>query len=266
MHPLLTGLACWPGRSATKSLLEAKGYWLPERFREIMLTNCGCSDEAALDRYWDETALEYLCSAGRVRSNDRIFSGETAYRSEYLDGLASSMTKRGIASPVISLHEDLRTFKIKANEPGSKTWPPIADEMEKCKIPEIENFAISAAEWSGTKGDLSKCLNKTAESRGFAFKKKRWRKDYGALELRCYIDAGMRSTWTFQLVFEIEHKLAPDLVFSTWLLEPLMPGFHYYHRYESPEVAILGIQAHVDLLDAIGQLTTTQPRSTAASP
>ncbi len=62
MHPLLAALAPWPGRQATKSVLEAKGYWLPERYREIVLANCGGCDAAEIDRYWDEAALEYLCS------------------------------------------------------------------------------------------------------------------------------------------------------------------------------------------------------------
>lgn len=263
MHSLLAALARWPGRLTTKSFLEAKGYWLPERFRETMLANFGNSDEIALDRYWGEVALEYLCSAGRVRSNDRQFTGETAYRSEYLDGLASLLAKRGIAGPAISLHEGLRTLSIKAGEPGSKFWPLIADEMERHKSSEIESLKISTVGWSGTKRDFSIFLKKSAEARGFAFKKNRWRKDFGdALEFRCYIDAGMGKTWGFQipLVFEIGHRLATDLELCTWQLDPLMSGFRYYRLYRSPESAILGVQAHVDLLDTIGELIMTQPR------
>src|SRR5262245_8233017 len=143
MHPLLAMLARWPGRPATKSLLEAKGYWLPERFREIIVAHCGSASVTTLDRYWDEISLEYLCTAGLVDSENRSFAGETAYRSEYLDDLASLAAKRGIVKPVVSLHEELRALKIEGLKPGSTFWPLIADQMERDKIAEIKSFGIS---------------------------------------------------------------------------------------------------------------------------
>lgn len=259
MHPLLAAFSKWPGRQPAKALLSARGYTLPDRYREIIVANLDGPNGADLDRYWDEVAMEYLCAAGGVRSNDRAFSGETAYRSAYLDDLATSARRDGISTPIRSLHAGLRNLLIEGDNPGNELWPRTASQLESAKTSEIEHFGISAGGWTGRKADLSKHLSMLAQSRGFESHRKKWRKKFGgALEFRCVMDVGMRSTWNFQLpiVFEIEHQAADDLVFSTWQLDYLMPGFRYYHQYSSPEAAILGIQAHIDLLDAIGTLLT----------
>lgn len=120
MHPLLAILARWPGRPETKRLLQTKGYWLPDRYREIILTNCNGLGLSNLDLYWDEVALEYLCSAGRVRSDERIFSDETSYRSAYLDSLASCAQISATGEPVISLHEGLQALYVEAKKPGNQ--------------------------------------------------------------------------------------------------------------------------------------------------
>jgi hypothetical protein len=258
VHPLLVALAKWPGRQPTKALLAARGYALPDRYRGIILANLDRPNGADLDHYWDEVAKEYICAAGRVNSNHRAFSGETSYRSAYLDGLAAASRSDGSGTPTRSLHAGLRQLLIEGGKPGNELWPRTADQLESSKASEIKHFEISASEWTRTKADLSKHLSMLAESRGFEPHRKKWRKKFGAaLEFRCFMDTGSRSTWSFQLplVFEMEHSAAKDLVLSTWQFDYLMPSFRYYHQHRSPEAAILGIQAHIDLLDAIGTLT-----------
>jgi hypothetical protein len=268
MHPLLTALAAWPGRRATESFLEAKGYFLPARYKEIVLANSSNCDEAGLDRYWDEVALEYLGAGGKVASDRRAFAGKTAYRSAYLDALIALPENRDRAQPGFPLDRCLAAFEAKKyvrTADGQDFVSEVREAMEAHKKDEIRRFGIASAGWTGTKGDFRVFLQKMAEERGFILKRKRWRKLFGEhLELRCGIDGGMRITWTFQLplTFEIVHTAAPDLVFDSWFFDALMPGFHYYRIYRSPEDAILGIQAHLDLFDAIGELILTQPRAT----
>jgi hypothetical protein len=259
MHPLLEALSRWPGRRETKSVLETKGYWLPERWKEIILANCSECDESKIERYWDEAALEYLCAAGRVHSDRRRFGGETAYRSRYLDDLAS-LPENQVDDARGPLDLGLKAFTKRALahvEPGGSIYYQIGQQLEKLKQVEIVNFKISSLEWTGTKGDFSRFLREIAEARGFHFKKKKLKKNFGEfLDFNCFIDPGMRRTWRFQLPvnFEIVHTSAPEIVFHTWDLGQLMPGFHFYRLHQSPESAVLGMRAHVDLFDTIGDL------------
>jgi len=260
MHPLVAALADWPGRPTTKARLEALGFWLPERYKEIVLANCGGCTAEEVERYWDEMALEYFCSAGRVQSTRRQFGIETSYRSKYLDELASTPENRDAASLGHPLHPCLRVFKnnsLSNVEPGILLNQRIAEQMEEQKRGEIENLAISATNWSGTKEDTVHYLQQAAESRGFVRKKGMWRKTFGKdLEFCCGVDTGRRVSWTFRLplVLQIAHKSAPDVVFVSVLANTLMPGFHYYALYESPGSAILGIHAHIALFNTIGEL------------
>ena len=194
MHPLIASLAAWPGRQATKSRLQAKGYWLPERYKEIVLANCGDCDATSVERYWDELALEYLCAAGRVHAIRRVFGGETSYRSDYLDGLASLPENRNAASAGLPLDACLQVFTTKSRSliaPGILLAHRIAEQMEAHKRAEIQSFGISADEWTGAKGDLANFLRQAAEPRGFVLRRKMWRKVFGeVLEFCCGIDSG----------------------------------------------------------------------------
>ncbi len=264
MHKLLSTLAKWPGQRVTKSVLETKGYSLPERYKKIVLANCGSGDEVQLERYWDEVSREYLCSAGLVKSDKRRFGGETSYRSVYLDDIALQNEKGETSTQRMFLNDCMEMFYKKTLtliQPGLLFAGVVSRELEEAKQDEIQYFRISASEWTGTKKDFSNYLKKIAQERGFAFNKKGWQKVLGnELVFSFFVDAGMRTTWKFHLpiVFEIAHKAAPDLIMQTWQAEWLMPGFSYYRMYQSPESAILGIQAHVDLMHTIGDLIINQ--------
>lgn len=259
MHPLLITLAQWPGRRPTKALLESRGYWLPRRYEEIV--SASCSDMTSLEKYWDEVAMEYMCSAGLGNADRRTVS-ETSYRSKYLDDLASERIKRDGILDGASLNTWLREFKtVMQSSPKEEgaSWTWLHNQLRKHKKDEIEGFRISADQWTGKKKDFYDFLGKISEARGFQFKKKKWRKNFDDLEICCSVDKGMHRAWAFQLPFnfEIFHRAELDFVFNFARANTLMPGFHYYSLHKQPEEAILGIQAHVDLLDAIGELTTS---------
>ena len=262
MHPLLAALAAWPGRQATKSALEAKGYWVPERYKKMVLAHCDDCDEGALEFYWNEVALEYFCSAGRVDSGRRVFSGDTSYRSKHLDDLAALHIRKNGKLDGFPLEDGLRRFRSKiyssTHIEGIHLGRWISNKISEYKQDEITNFHISAAGWTGTRKDFAISLGKLAEARGFVFFRKKWRKSFGPfLEFSCNVDSGMRTTWTFQIpvVLEIVHRSAPDFVFHLGLRDALIPGFDYYRSYHSPESAVLGMQAQIDLFDIVGELT-----------
>jgi hypothetical protein len=146
---------------------------------------------------------------------------------------------------------------------SSDFWQRVAEEMERHKQAEIENFGISINEDTGAGIEFSKGLHNSAQAKGFVLQNEKWRKTFGeVLEFCCFVDTGMRTTSTFQipLLTEIVHKSAPGFVFLAPLADIIVPGFNYYHVYKSAESAILGIQAHIDLFDTIGELIVTQPR------
>jgi len=256
MHPLLEALSHWPGRRATKSILEAKGYWLPEYFSKIVLANCGNCDAEKIERYWDEAALEYLCSAGRVDSNRRLFGGETSYKSEYLDGLASYPVNRQAAECGLSLEPGLQKFRTRSLAAQGLLAMQFSEQIEQHKQGEILTFNIIAEEWTYTKKDFYTYLGKIAKERHFVYNRKKWRRTLNDIDIVCSIESGMQRTWKFQLPlnFEIVHNSQPDFALRTNWAGALMPGFESYNLHRSPQSAILGIQAYVDLFVTIVEM------------
>lgn len=260
MHQLLMTLAQWPGRGVTKALLERRGYGVPGHFEEFACADC--PEPASLEKYWDEVAMEYLCSAGRVNSDMRTVP-ETSYRSRYLDDLATERAKSKKGVDGFPLNDCLRDFSSKmlsSFKGGIPYLEWVETQMQLCKRGEIKSFGISADGWTGTKKDFYESLGNICKENGFQFKKKKWRKILDQLEICCSVDASMQRTWAFQLPLDmtILHTSYPDLVFHVGLADNIMPGFHYYRRYREAEEAILGIKAHVDLLNAVGELATGQ--------
>lgn len=262
MNPLIAVLAAWPGREATKSELEAKGYWLPQRYKEVVLANCSGFNECELERYWSEVALESFGAAGRVDSDRRVFRGETAYRSQYLDDLALSEVNRGMAEKGFSLEPAIQAFRTKmrtTNEDGKLFGSEVSSRLEGHKQTEIDYFQIHADAWTGKKIDISHALKNAAMQKDFVYKQKKWRKTFrDSIECAVYVDAGISRTWTFQLplIFEIYHQVDPTFTFTTYNAEKIIQGFEYYRLYKTPEAAVLGVNAYVELFDTIGDITS----------
>jgi hypothetical protein len=263
MDVLIGVLARWPGRRETEALLAARGYRLPAHYQEVVaFGSCSDAEVAALNRYWDEVALEHFCSAGRAVPDRRKFLGETSYRSDYLDSLAAVEENHEMASQGLPLDPCLRKFMTKINEglratQGQGFGHQIRRKMEQYKKIEIENFGISAGAWAGTRADFTNILKECARSRGFVSKKKWWEKSLGnGLVFRCGVDTGMRTSWRFQLPLwiEISHQAVADTAFQASLVDRLVPSFEYYALYDSPSSAILGVTAYVELLDIVALL------------
>jgi hypothetical protein len=89
MRQFVELLSPWRGRSHVQRELEARGYLLPRRYRESVAASCSSEARLDLDKYWDDDAREYVCSAGQVNTATRIFPDFLSYRSQYLDQLAS---------------------------------------------------------------------------------------------------------------------------------------------------------------------------------
>src|SRR5262249_45967123 len=111
-------LSRWRGRSHVQLAFEARGYMLPRRYQDSIAASSSSKALLDLDRYWDEAAREYVCSAGQANSATRTFPDFLSYRSPYLDQLAS-IRKPSSLFPVSPLHPCLNEFKTRERmDPG----------------------------------------------------------------------------------------------------------------------------------------------------
>jgi hypothetical protein len=92
MHrPLLQMLSAWCGRQTAQAAFEQHGFCVHRLWQERMIAFCGEGSAVDLNRYWDEYAVEVICSAGNADPDGRRFMVEPVYRSSYLDELAAKM-------------------------------------------------------------------------------------------------------------------------------------------------------------------------------
>jgi hypothetical protein len=266
MDEWMRALSRWPGRRATLAVLEKKRYRLPAEYLRILLDNCDNCDGSAVERYWDEKALEHFRSAGTTDPNRREFKDAETYRSTYLDALyATSEQNRRASHQGLPLDSGVRAFdaKLKAViKPGQLFGHNVMDMLEEYKKSEIDLLEVSTCDWTGQKEDFDIYLGEVAKNRGFYIEGKWWRKNHdGVVELGCKIDEGSRTTWTFTvpIVLDVSMHKSRKRSYTFWRADLLVPGYHYYHLYKSPASALLGLRAHVDLLDTIGELIAASP-------
>ncbi|MBL8565205.1 MAG: hypothetical protein JNM89_05760 [Hyphomicrobiaceae bacterium] len=236
------------------------GYTLPDRYKEIVFEHMPPEERAMLDEYWDEVAMERVCSAGQGKPDARRFLGEVGYSSPYLDKLYSDLENRRAAAPAWPLHAGYRQFVGKLLDRrtlGHGFGSKITAALEEHKASEIERFQISAAGWPDKASGLRDVLNDVAAQRGFVKRRNSCDKQFrNGLKVKCKIDAGRRNTWTFGLPIEIEVSHARDdvVVRDFGGLRDICPGYSYYLGYKSPQSGLLGLMATVDLLDIVGNL------------
>lgn len=257
MKPLLEALAFWPGRHAVQRALVNDGFLLPSTYQGIVAAECDNDRDAAnLTKYWDEIAREYFGAAGRVHGDYRRFAGDTSYRSEFLDSLASDPKFKELQGPGqgYCLDPCLDRFIRKFGQ-ESDFRSAVQQELTRSKEAEIVRFGIDARDWTGKKQDIGNWLGEYATKLGYERKGKVWQKPLSStLTIHHRVDPGVRLTWDFQLPLETEIAHIHDNKFTyhaSWT-DPLVPGFAYYRLYKNPEGAKLAILAHLKLFDAIG--------------
>jgi hypothetical protein len=114
MNRFVELLSCWQGRSFVQRELESPGYLLPRRYKEFVAAVCSSNARQDLDKYWDEEAREYICSAGQTDTAMRSFPDFACYRSEYLDSLAA-VRQDSLFFKVTSLHRTLSRIMTDLN-------------------------------------------------------------------------------------------------------------------------------------------------------
>ena len=162
MNDLIRILSFWPGRRPMQEHMQFKGYWLPQRFSEMVLEYvCDC-DEPSLQFYWDEVARECLCNPPTMSDNRKYNPGAFPnYRSAYLDELAASPENVAAEGAILSLHPGYRKFQeLMYSVPGMILQ--VADRIKEEKESEISTLKIDSSGWKGSKSDSTEFLGKIA--------------------------------------------------------------------------------------------------------
>jgi hypothetical protein len=232
--------------------LERRGFRIARRWQECLLESCAPKERVAVEQYWDELALEWMCSAGKVTSTARRFRGETGYRSKFLDDLARCAPpvdpefRRPNLLPCV--YEFDRRVYFDKNFGISLT-----ERLERHKQSEIDHLQISGEGWTGMKRDASAIFRNIAERSGFRLNGPRLSKETSSgLVFQCWVDVGGRAECaaSLHLRFFISHKANAETTFEAGFNE-IIPGFAFYGFFMTPRSAVLGMVAHVQLFDLL---------------
>jgi hypothetical protein len=263
-NALLQSLSKWPGRRATESAIEQRGFFLHRKWQERMIDSCG-KDGAELDRYWDEFATEWVCCAGQGRPNARRFAVEPTYRSSYLDGLAAKMDFAEPPYRYPPLLRCLYEYHRRTNSDRAFLEEELA-HFEALKELEITKFSISSDGLTDQKRSILPFVEKFATPRGFSARKRRFVKRSPELIFEIKTDFGWNPLLGagLPLNFRIYHKAAPDfaLVINN-TFDSLVPGFSRYEYCPTPKGCVLAILACVELFDVLS--TQLQKQATEFS-
>jgi hypothetical protein len=262
---LLRLLSTWKGRQAMQADFEARGFFLPRHYQDRMIDFCGPNVSTDLTHYWDESAMEAVCSAGKGSPDKRKFMVRPCYHSTYLDELAARMD---FADPYFRnapIHRCAFEY-MKKNHDRDFAVKETA-MFESMKEPEIQGHAISSAGWGGKKKDLIPFAWQFATKRNFVSKNRRFvKKSTAGLAFEFRVDVGgiPDCTRSLPLLFDVYHENDPDFRYSPVSFDRIVPGFSRYAYCASPKSFVLGILAHVEFFDLLYNSFQTRPVATAS--
>lgn len=274
MRLLLEVLATWRGPEEVGKEIAKRGLLVPQAYRRHMIAYCNSIGVASdLETYWSEWAREFV-RCGGVNSHGREFGDEVAYRSSYLDRLAAER-KALPKSQFAGLHPCLLRWAEEKKRTGGQSARLLSEKLDELKEAERRKYGISGNGWTGKKRGVVPLLLSFAQSRGFeerflsargiAGKGKALCKEKpSGLIFYCWVDTGgfPDAKHRLPLYFSVSHVddtfLAPnfdprvDESFPPLNLTPdaIYAGSAAYARFKTPEMAVFGIFALVEIFDA----------------
>jgi hypothetical protein len=261
---LIEALKRWRGRPFVMQELQRRGFHAPARYEGLVAKHCDAEAARDLGLYWDEIAREYICSRGTAQWWVREFPRESGYRSSYLDKLAAHRP----VSPHFQrahMHPCILAFETKRKLQPGFFVAEITEPLEKLKREEIAAHAIRESDWSGIKRDVRPIFQARMAEKGF---KKRGRlsvkETSSGLTFVGGADLGRQvySAITFNLSIVHNEAMPNDDAFSLQFRNPaefnlrfrnIAEGFYIYQLGRDTGSVLLGMQAHVEMIDILFQ-------------
>ncbi|MGH7017674.1 MAG: hypothetical protein ACRED8_11425 [Caulobacteraceae bacterium] len=255
-------LAKWKGPEWLWAEVERRGLKTPSAYRAEVAAFCrerGLPSD--VETYWAEEARERIFSCGEADPQFRVGLGSAPYRSRYLDELANFAEGRPSFLPPIH-HAGLREWGKHLKVPPPDPNQSLVRRLERSKESERLRLGIDGAGWTGTKKGFTPILRRFAEARDFSEDRlpARWplgpgkvfvRNGSGGLLAFAWVDTGGRPDALHRLPIALNVAHISDLERSFGLgLNYISPGALSYNSFFTPEMAVYGVYANVELLDA----------------
>jgi hypothetical protein len=250
---LLAVLSTWTGRQRLQVDLEARGFFLPTRWQESMINFCAPNWSGDLNRYWDETAMETVCSAGKGSPDKRKFMVQPGYHSAYLDELAAKIDFAEAPFRNPPLHRCMYEYMKRAYYDRGFALNETA-LFESLKESEMKSHSISSAGWQGRKKDVIPFAYKFARMRQFTASRGRFVKRSATgmcFEFRPDLAGIPYCAAKIPLRFDIYHKSDPTFRYEWISFDRIIPGFSKYGYCASADSYVLGILAHIEFFDLL---------------
>ena len=232
-------------------MLYSRGFAVHQKYEEIVRSQCNADERDSLDVYWEEMAREFICSAGRANSIQRSFPDRGAYRSAYLDSLATDEFDNSLGLAPISFHPCEQKFALRKRE-DRQFMLNITPALEEFKRQECQQHKIDGSLWDGTKMGARLCFERLLIIRGFSKVNKSFvKKSPSGLFLTVNIDTGGKR-YCLQLPIYLSISTDKNLTdFFPLSLPKIIEGVWYYSIFKSAETAVLGVGAYVEMIDIL---------------
>ena len=266
MADFCSALAGWKGRPYVEAEIKRRGFGLSFEYQKYIeyLGNADKGDDISVQEYWNEVAMEYICSGGAAQSDIRRVPDGSLYRSAYLDSLARARAvddRELTGAPLSFCVEKFREENENNNYIHVQNLWKI---FSRRKVAEICSLGLSGAVEFLNQSNLWKLATEIAQNRGFfgarvsdynfALKAKGFAKELpNGLVFYFGIDAdsnGINHGYV-PIEFFISHIGSPDRCARLRNFDVVSPGFQYYSVFDSPDAAALGISALIEACDIL---------------
>ncbi len=258
MSPLHKALQSWRGPDSILRMLRQAGYDAHSVYRDFIAGFCKSRCLSAdISEYWQETAKEYMSSAGGLFDLGKNRSVEGYYRSPYLERLRlQSQTIKSKFSVLPSIHPCVHAYMSEIEFGDRALYPKIRKTVEERKSFECMQQNVSGRKWTGSKRNFNLIVDDVAESLGLEILgNSAGRFDIGTLDYGfrasnglCFYfraDNGVREPIRARLPieFRIGYERVTNDDFFIADLRHIIPGIEQYGYFSTPESAVLGIHA-----------------------